>query len=143
MKALFTAILCPILFLAACGKSDAGTQAPVQSRIVTPPSVGDMLNTIDQFKLTVVELGSVNCRPCKMMTPVLEKLSSDYAGRVQVVFFDVWQNQGPAEHYRIQSIPVQIILDPTGHELYRHVGYIPYDNLKGIIEQLLAKGAQK
>ena len=143
MKTLLITLSFSIILLAACGKGEAGASAPGQSRIVTPPSVGDMLNTIDKFKLTVVELGSVNCRPCKMMTPVLERLSSDYAGTVQVVFFDVWQNQAPAEHYRIQSIPVQIILDPTGHELYRHVGYIPYDNLKGIIEQLLAKGAKK
>lgn len=139
MKTLLITLSISIILLAACGKGEAGASAPSQSRIVTPPSVGDMLNTIDKFKLTIVELGSVNCRPCKMMTPILEKIATEYAGRVQVVFFDVWKNQGPAEHYRIQSIPVQIILDPTGHELYRHVGYSPYENLKGVIEQLLTK----
>ena len=37
----------------------------------------------------LVDLGASRCLPCKMMTPVLDELKKEYAGRMQVDFFDV------------------------------------------------------
>ena len=142
-KAAFCAVAL-ILSLSACGnKGEPPSPDAGISRIAKPASVEDMLNSVDKFKLTLIELGSDNCRPCRMMTPILEKVAAAYTNQVRVVFFDVWKSQAAGQHYQIQSIPTQIILDATGREIFRHVGYYPYEELNTAIENLLAKVAVK
>lgn len=41
-------------------------------------------------KVTFVELGSVNCIPCKAMQPVMKSIEEKYGEQVKVVFYDVW-----------------------------------------------------
>jgi len=129
------------LSLLACGnKTEAAAatgDATVVSRVVSPASVGAMLNTVDKYKLTLVELGSDSCRPCRMMTPVLAALSVEYKDQVQVAFFDVWKNEEAGQYYSIRVIPVQIILDKSGKELFRHEGFFPKEALKAKLESLL------
>jgi thioredoxin 1 len=77
-----------------------------------------------QVKLPkLVDLGAGKCIPCKMMKPVLEELSRDYKGKLEVVFIDVWENPKAAEEYKINVIPTQIFYDASGKERSRHVGY--------------------
>ena len=87
--------------------------------------------------VTLVELGSVNCIPCRMMKPVLEEVERKYAGKVQVVFYDVWKPEGRpyAEQYRIRAIPTQVFLDKDGSEFFRHTGYFPLEEIEKVIAQ--------
>ncbi len=71
----------------------------------------------------LVDLGAGKCIPCKMMAPILEELKSEYAGRMQVDFIDVWENPDEAKQYNINLIPTQIFFDPAGKELFRHEGF--------------------
>ena len=77
----------------------------------------------------LVDLGADKCVPCKMMAPILEELRQEYAGRLQVDFFDVWKNPDIAKEYGIQSIPTQIFYDATGRELFRNPGYISKEDI--------------
>ena len=72
----------------------------------------------------LVDLGSDSCIPCKAMVPVLEDLRREYAGRLRVDFIDAWKNPDQADPFHIYGIPTQIFFDPTGRELYRHLGFI-------------------
>jgi thioredoxin 1 len=58
------------------------------------------------------------------MAPILDQLRSDYAGRMEVVFIDVWQRPEEADAYRIKMIPTQIFYGADGRELARHEGFI-------------------
>jgi thioredoxin 1 len=60
-----------------------------------------------QPKVTFVELGSVNCIPCKKMQPVMKNIEKKYGEQVKVIFYDVWtQEQRPyADKYGIKLIP--------------------------------------
>jgi len=79
----------------------------------------------------LLDLGATKCVPCKMMKPILDELKSDYAGKLDVVFIDVWENGEAAKQYGVESIPTQIFFNETGKELYRHVGFMAkYDILK-------------
>ena len=79
----------------------------------------------------LLDLGATKCVPCKMMKPILEELKSAYAGKLDVVFIDVWENPDAAKPYGIESIPTQIFFNEAGKELYRHVGFMAkYDILK-------------
>ena len=46
------------------------------------------------YKVTFIELGSVNCIPCKMMQPIMKEIEAEYRGQVRVVFYDVWTKEG-------------------------------------------------
>jgi len=74
----------------------------------------------------LLDLGSTECIPCKMMWPVLEEMRKDLAGKMTVEFLDVGkkENLPLAKQYGIKLIPTQIFLDADGKELWRHEGYI-------------------
>jgi thioredoxin 1 len=82
-----------------------------------------------KYKITFIELGSVNCIPCRQMQPIMKEIAAEYSGQVRVVFYDVWKNPAPGEHYKIQLIPTQVFIDERGNELLRHVGVFPKEDL--------------
>ncbi|PKL35439.1 MAG: thioredoxin [Spirochaetae bacterium HGW-Spirochaetae-1] len=90
------------------------------------------------LKVTFVEIGSVNCIPCKMMQPVMKEVESKYGDQVKVVFYDVWTAEGRpyGQQYGIRVIPTQVFLDASGKEYFRHEGFFPFEQL----EQVLKKG---
>ncbi len=72
----------------------------------------------------LVDLGASKCIPCKMMKPILDKLTKDYAGQMEVVFVDVWEKREEGDRYGIRLIPTQIFFDATGAERARHEGFM-------------------
>jgi len=84
----------------------------------------------------LVDLGSDKCIPCKMMAPILEELKAEYAGRLRVDVYDVWENRGLGEKFGIRVIPTQIFYDATGKELYRHEGFISKEDILAKWRQL-------
>lgn len=77
----------------------------------------------------LVDLGAGKCIPCKMMAPILEDLKKDYAGKLEVVFIDVWQNADEGSKYKIRVIPTQIFYSPEGKELFRHEGFYSREDI--------------
>jgi len=77
----------------------------------------------------LLDLGAGKCIPCRMMAPILEELKAEYAGSLEVVFIDVWQNKGAGEKYGIQMIPCQIFYDASGKELFRHEGFFAKEDI--------------
>src|ERR1039457_6081778 len=51
------------------------------------------VSTTPQKLPKLVDLGAGKCIPCKKMAPILEELKKEYAGKMEVEFVDVWQNQ--------------------------------------------------
>jgi thioredoxin 1 len=89
------------------------------------------------IKVTFIELGSVNCIPCKMMQPVMKEIEQKYGKQVKVVFHDVWTKKGEpfASQYGIKAIPTQVFLDSNGKEYFRHLGYFPFEEVEKILKQ--------
>lgn len=75
----------------------------------------------------LLELGADRCVPCKMMKPIIDELSKEYQGKVQIDFIDVWKNPGEAEKYQVRSIPTQVFFDREGKEVFRHIGFFSKD----------------
>jgi len=76
-------------------------------------------------KPSLVDFGSTGCRPCDMLAPILDTLKEKYAGKLNVVFVHVGQEQILASRYGIQSIPMQFFYDKDGKEVFRHTGFWP------------------
>lgn len=102
-----------------------------------------MANPIDKArksgKPTMVDLGADGCRPCDMMTPILESLRKDYAGKANVLFVHVRKEQVLAARYGVQSIPLQIFFDKDGKEVFRHVGFFPKDQITAKLAEMGVK----
>jgi thioredoxin 1 len=90
----------------------------------------------DAALVTFVEIGSVNCIPCKAMQPIMKAVEEEYKGQVRIVFHDVWTPKGKmdAAKYNIRVIPTQVFLDKDGKEYYRHEGYFPKEGVVKIIK---------
>ena len=91
--------------------------------------------------VTFVELGSVNCVPCRMMQPVMQELESNFPNDLQVIFYDVWteEQRHYGSEYGIRVIPTQVFLDKNGNEFFRHEGFFPYEQ---VVEVLKGKGVK-
>ncbi len=78
-------------------------------------------------KVTFIELGSVNCIPCKQMQPVMKSVEHRYGDQVKVIFYDVWKpdQKKYAKQYGIKLIPTQVFIDDKGKEFFRHEGFYP------------------
>ena len=77
----------------------------------------------------LVDLGAGKCIPCKMMAPILEELSAEYKGKLQVVVIDVWKNPNEGQKYNLRVIPTQIFFDADGKELFRHEGFFSKEDI--------------
>jgi thioredoxin 1 len=77
----------------------------------------------------LVDLGADRCVPCKMMAPILVELREEYAGRLEVVFIDVWKDETKAQEYGVRMIPTQIFYGPDGQELLRHEGFFAKEEI--------------
>ncbi len=87
--------------------------------------------------VTFVEIGSVKCIPCKKMQPIMKDIEKEYAGKVKVVFYDVWTPEGKpyGKQYGIRVIPTQVFLDKDDKEYFRHEGYFPKEELVKVLKQ--------
>lgn len=77
----------------------------------------------------LVDLGADKCIPCKKMASILDALKKDYAGKMDVVFIDVWKEKEEAQKYNINLIPTQIFFSSDGKELFRHEGFFPKEDI--------------
>jgi len=107
--------------------------ATVANSLKKPVAAGKTDSTL----VTFIELGSVNCIPCKMMQPIMEEVKKEYAGQVKVIFHDVWTEAGKpeAKKWGIRTIPTQIFLDKKGKEYFRHIGFFPKEELVDVLKK--------
>jgi len=61
------------------------------------------------------------CGPCKMIAPVLEELSAEQAGKIQVAKLNIDENLDVTRRYEVMSIPT-LILFKDGEPEARIVG---------------------
>ncbi|WP_069999598.1 thioredoxin [Cellulosilyticum sp. I15G10I2] len=76
------------------------------------------------------------CGPCKMMSPVIDELASDYEGKVKIGKLNTDENRSIATKYNIMSIPT-ILLMKNGQVVDTVVGAMPKTALQDKIDRML------
>lgn len=84
----------------------------------------------------MIDLGATECIPCKMMAPIIEELQKEYAGRVDIIFIDVWKDPAQAKKYGIRAIPTQVFFDKNGNEVHRNIGFMDKKRIVEILSKL-------
>ena len=76
------------------------------------------------------------CGPCKMLTPVIEKLADRFDGRLKICKLNTDDNPNTPGKFGVQGIP-SLIIFKGGKEIERLVGFMPEAALATKIESLL------
>ncbi len=77
------------------------------------------------------------CGPCRFLTPIVEDLASELAGRVRVAKMNVDQNPVTAARFNVQSIPSLLVLK-GGREAGRIVGLQPKSEILRQLQTMIA-----
>ena len=114
-----------LLVLTACAEN-------TEEKMATRGS--SMMAAVDTARVTFIELGSVNCVPCKAMQPVMLSIEQKYGSQIKVVFHDVWKDRSIGRKYGISVIPTQIFLNEHGDEIMRHEGFFPEEEIDKLLQ---------
>ena len=76
------------------------------------------------------------CGPCRMITPIVEELSSEYEGKATIGKVNVDDAAGLAQKFGVASIPTLVVLK-DGEEVNRFVGVTSKDNLAKALDEAI------
>ena len=88
----------------------------------------------------LAEFDSDECDDSTRMQAVLVVGEQHFRGVIDFVRVDTDIHPAEAQKWRLRMIPTQILVDASGAELWRHEGYLPFDELRTQIERHLGNG---
>lgn len=90
----------------------------------------------DNSSAVLVDFFAVWCGPCKMFSPVIEEISKEMSGKINVFKVDVDKSTDIAQRYGIMGVPTAVIFK-NGKAVDKIVGFQPKDVLENRIEKYL------
>ena len=93
-------------------------------------------NEAKKSAVAVVDFSATWCGPCRMLAPVVEALSEEYAGKVDFYNGDVDECSALAAEYRVNSVPCLVMLK-NGQFVSQSIGFMPQKMLSGWIQKNL------
>ena len=89
----------------------------------------DDISAVEAAPVALLDIWATWCGPCKMIAPVVETLSEEFAGKVEFFKADAEENPALAKKLRVMSIP-NILLFKNGKVAARHVGFQSAEELR-------------
>jgi thioredoxin 2 len=130
-------------------KLEQGLQ-PVCGQCKTPLSIGSKPITVTDATFSaeverspvpvLVDLWAPWCGPCRTISPILEDVAVEMAGRLRVAKLNIDENPATTARFNIQSIPALLVFR-GGREVDRMVGVRPKPEIVRRLEQILATGS--
>ncbi|MFG2828266.1 thioredoxin [Streptomyces sp. NPDC048434] len=87
--------------------------------------------------LVLVDLWATWCGPCRMVSPALEQVARELAGKVKLVKVDVDQAPKLSQRFQVQAVPTLLLLD-KGEVIARQAGAAPAGALRKWVEDTIA-----
>ena len=92
---------------------------------------------IENSGVSVVDFWAEWCGPCRMITPIIEELATEYHGKATIGKVNVDHNPEVSMKYGVRSIPTILILK-NGEVVDKHVGTTTKAALAAKIEAAMA-----
>jgi putative thioredoxin len=89
----------------------------------------------------VVDFWAPWCAPCRALTPILEKVARDYAGRVKLVKINSDENQELSQAFSVRSIP-NVIAFKDGRPAAQFMGAVPEGEVRAFFDKLLPSASE-
>lgn len=90
---------------------------------------------LEEEGLVIVDFSARWCGPCRMLSPVLEKISKENEG-VKITKIDIDESPVVSTRYNIQSIP-KLLFFKGGEIVDEIVGFVPKDIISIVINENL------
>ncbi|HOK51881.1 MAG TPA: thioredoxin [Bacteroidales bacterium] len=87
-------------------------------------------------KPCVIDFYADWCAPCRMVAPILEELSEEYAGKVDIYKVNTEEEQELAAVFGIQSIP-SLLFVPLNGQPQMALGALPKETFKRAFKEVL------
>ena len=84
----------------------------------------------------VVDFWAPWCGPCRMVGPIIDKLSEEYNGRVKFCKLNVDDNRDMATKYQVMSIPL-LLFFKGGEVVDQNLGAAPEKAIRSKVDELL------
>ncbi|MCU1656937.1 MAG: thioredoxin [Pseudonocardiales bacterium] len=84
----------------------------------------------------LVDMWATWCAPCRMVSPALERVARDMAGRVKLVKVDVDQAPNLSRRFAVQAVPTLMVLR-NGEVIARQAGAAPADVIRRWVDDAL------
>lgn len=85
----------------------------------------------------LVDLWATWCGPCRMVSPALEQVAHQLAGKIKLVKVDIDQAPALAQRFQVQAVPTLLLLD-NGEVIARQAGAAPAPALRQWVEESIA-----
>ena len=98
-----------------------------------------MADVVEASRTTpvIVDFWATWCGPCRMVSPVLEQLATEYAGRLKLVKVDVDRSPRLSQRFAVQAVPTLLVLR-AGQVVGRQAGAAPAPALRSWLDGALA-----
>lgn len=150
----------PVAGSASVDLATGGTGVGAKPKPFSLPALNGSARVTDASgHYTVLNFWASTCTACVGELADLQKVSAEFAGRVELIGIDVSDDIGAARAttrqagtsyplavdangsvagaYRISGLPYTVILDPTGHVVIRHPGAFTAEQLEYVLDSLV------
>jgi len=124
--------------LLAWEKDGNKLETPVKPEpTITNVTKAEFDKLINSDKLVIVDFSAVWCGPCKMLKPVLEKISTGYAAKgVKIITIDVDESKALSNELMVNEIPL-LLFYKEGKMVQQMIGFNPEIIIKESIDKIL------
>jgi len=125
------AVILMLLFISA--QPETKPTDYLQHQVAAPDEDWFQTNVVAPDKLVVVDFSADWCGPCRALAPLLHDLENEYADQIELVEIDVDDHPELASHYKVNGIPLVLVMH-KGAVVDGRTGFVDYSDLEKMVK---------